>query len=97
MVIDTLKLLTSDNVDYANKRHDYYGSLGNVLKSWEAGGAYTSGIISEKQIWSYWRGSIATDGKYNIYINFSYGNSYNETRPKSKFFSLLIYAGYPIT
>ena len=31
-----------------------------------------------------------------IITSFSYGNSNQETRPKSKFFSLLIYAGYPI-
>ena len=29
-------------------------------------------------------------------FDISFGNSNNETRPKSKFFSLLIYAGYPI-
>ena len=35
-------------------------------------------------------------GYGKIIASFSYGNSSNETRPKTKFFSLLIYAGYPI-
>ena len=29
-------------------------------------------------------------------FDINYGNSSNETRPKTKFFNLLIYAGYPI-
>ena len=34
--------------------------------------------------------------RIRIDFTFHYGNSNQETRPKSKFFSLLIYAGYPI-
>ena len=40
--------------------------------------------------------SSGNHGMGKIIASFSYGNSNKETRVKSKFFNLLIYAGYPI-
>ena len=87
MVIDTLKLLTSDNVDYANKKQDWSGTF--VADGGGSTGVFKNGSFRIKY-------NISGDHSL-IYILYeaSYGNSNNETRPKSKFFSLLIYAGYP--
>ena len=39
-------------------------------------------------------GRVAT--KLDTNLQPSYHSNYNESRPKTKFFSLMIYAGYPI-
>ena len=92
----------TDNVDYANKSWYLNGELSKIALCWdidikETGpyttikrdnypiGAGSSGIFFRSTYFDSNRQTL-TQG-----LNFS-----QETRPKTKFFSLLIYAGYPI-
>ena len=92
MVIDTLKLLTSDNVDYANIV---------LVGSYNAGAWFgygsASGILSVND-WNtqYNSDNIAVGLTFNSVHDPNYHSIYYESRPKTKFFSLMIYAGYPI-
>ena len=56
----------------------------------------TEGVFRNAELIDNYLVNTSTGLLQRIRLNFSYGNSNNETRPKSKFFSLLIYAGYPI-
>ena len=87
-----------DKIDYANKYQHYNGSAPNGGEN--KGIQYTlsgfSGICSRWNV-DYLLGFSSSRDFDNtgLLIDFSYGNSNNETRVKSIFFSLMIYAGYP--
>ncbi len=87
-----------DKIDYANKYQHYNGSAPNGGES--ISDQYTlsgfSGICSRWNV-GYLLGFNKSRDFDNtgLLIDFSYGNSNNETRVKSIFFSLMIYAGYP--
>lgn len=87
----------SDNVDYANNFSV------NISSWWYARGIEIDFSNSGGNAFS-----LTGDGDWSsadhsrgagVKVNFNYNtgpiNSWNETRVKSKFFSLLIYAGYP--
>lgn len=86
-----------DKIEYANKYQHYSGHAPN-------GGEHRSvymgdffGICSRWNV-RYLLGFSSQSQDFDntgLAINFSYGNSNNETRVKSIFFSLMIYAGYP--
>ena len=85
-----------DKIDYANKYQHYSGHApnGGERSGYNMGDFF--GICSRWDV-NYligFNGSKDFDNT-GLAINFSYGNSNNETRVKSIFFSLMIYAGYP--
>lgn len=88
----------TDNVDYANKYQYWDGQTGQNI--WA--GFFMSYNFNYRGVFGVGDvvgGAVLTTegnvGGRNLKISFSYGNSNNETRVKSKFFSLMIYAGYP--
>ena len=91
----------SDNVDYANKTQSWSGYATNMLFGTFRYGLYTtSGIIQVSnrngaEMINTGNSDFWNDSR-KLIISLSYGNSNQETRPKTKFFSLLIYAGYPM-
>lgn len=87
-----------DKIDYANKYQHYIGNAPNGGESMDnqptLGGFY--GICSRWNVNSLLGFFKSRDfDNTGLLIEFSYGNSINETRVKSIFFSLMIYAGYP--
>lgn len=91
----------SDNVDYANIR--LYSYFGRLVGKPEVPPFY-DGIIrgnpNEDNIGPRGEPWGNTQVPTEVILDTSYKSSYhsneNESRPKTKFFSLLIYAGYPI-
>ena len=86
----------SDNVDYANKVFNINGSFYTLADI----DADCKGVFPSKRYGNQIsdRGSYWRHGVEKIYFKYTLDGltSDNETRPKTKFFSLLIYAGYPI-
>ena len=91
----------SNNVDYANIR--LYSYFGRLVGKPEVPPFY-DGIIrgnpNEDNIGPRGEPWGNTQVPTEVILDTSYKSSYhsneNESRPKTKFFSLLIYAGYPI-
>ena len=93
---DIAGCICSDNVDYANKSQSWSGNFYHYYRDFidEAFGVFTKRTRFGQE---YFGSSISRDSMSpGVNMYFSYGNSNNETRVKSKFFSLMIYAGYPI-
>ena len=90
--------LYSYNVDYANIRYyklvEFSYSQDDDQASRAIQGCIMSSISSQKD-YEQQSNRLGREAKTSFDIN--YGNSSNETRPKTKFFNLLIYAGYPIS
>ena len=78
-------MIVSDNVDYATRN----GSFVTNISVFYGGHRWQVGSRNYNQI-SYVTGVDKTSS------NLSGNLSSNETRVKSKFFSLMIYAGYPM-
>ena len=90
-----------DKIDYANKNWQLYGHLATMLDPWDT----SDGVLFTH--WAYQNGKKYVGGgdSYSVgafilnstrqtgFQNLKFSN--NETRPKSNFFNLLIYAGYP--
>ena len=98
---DCTTRVPSDNVDYANKSlGGGVGSSGqtSIPTSIGKSGGRTGYVATEAD--THWRMSNAwLEGWVGITMSGSYwvyNPSNQETRPKTKFFSLMIYAGYPI-
>lgn len=86
----------SDNVDYANKIFNIYGEFIIGRSGW---GNHASGVF--KIIREQDNNSVYEKKEGQGVFSFNYTlngmpTSFNESRPKTKFFSLMIYAGYPI-
>ena len=93
-------MIVSDNVDYANKIFNIYGKIGPYItgREWRDGvnSVLTNDFNSRKVI------TFPSDSGLEFWtslvLNYTLNGmptSFNETRVKSKFFSLMIYAGYP--
>lgn len=89
----------SDNVDYANKSWylkttDKSRGLGVCLSSNATGPFYYNDTFANYADGGWGFGNVFFDSdRQTLYQNLKFSG--NESRPKSKFFSLLIYAGYP--
>ena len=87
---DLAGCICSDNVDYANK--NFYIHI-----------IHTHAIVNNSCKYAHldnhshhnFESINVRDYFANSFLDASFYSNYHETRPKSKFFSLLIYAGYP--
>ena len=94
---DNGSAVCSDNVDYANKDFNINGYFEAIADDT----SMSTGVFTMSNEWN----GYCSLGQWFRYGEYSYTFKYTlngmpvseqETRPKSKFFSLLIYAGYPI-